>query len=616
MIEYSDSFGVQQQAEKVSLLLLLLLFLAQPIWSQEPGLPAVLPEGTDAISADGDSEHRFGEDLLGNSGFEEGLSGWVMTSTGEPAILKIAGGAKEGLQALRIRNKGGWSTLCHEQRIVREAAVYELDFWVRAGEDVLDGEGNLVESRVSVTSYVYGNKHFPEPLIYAWEEEALRPKPVGPQWEHKVARFWTEPVTFLKHFVVSIGIQGDVIIDDVSLRRLVSELHIHSDREMRHIHHTEGHDTSHSNRIEESRLVTPHVPFCRPSVSGPIKTLFFVPLQGSGATRDVVELAQRFDLSISNFNTRFPGGFSWDDIPSYGAFQDVDRAAKTAEALERLGNSSEDMPEVLVLGSMNYAMLPAPVQNRILTRVKDGMGLVMISFTQSLPAEFQSKLAEGARERILTGVPLHGLDEFFPRENLPASERAVQAVNAYELGMGRVVVIKWQMYKVRDGGGIAPTPAQKPLTGKEFDYDYLGQYRDLDFPQWTRQYGHRYNYHLSLAAKAIQWAARKSPRARWSRLPKDGTLFAHSELPRNDLPVEVDWDGSISQSARLVATVRDPLGDVEVVEEQSRMLSSLFLFRDSSKGCTLSNFPSPRKMESKTGRQSRSRSVGLNRSSV
>ena len=51
-------------------------------------------------------------------------------------------------------------------------------------------------------------------------------------------------------------------------------------------------DSSHLNVVERG-LETPHIPFSRPGALAPVKALFLV---ASTYGRDVVELAQRFDL--------------------------------------------------------------------------------------------------------------------------------------------------------------------------------------------------------------------------------------------------------------------------------------------------------------------------------
>ena len=517
-------------------------------------------------------ELQFSDNLLANGDFEEGTAQWAVSRMFAPATTEVVkGDAPEavhgGEQALRIGNAGGWSHLYHSRRTAASETIHELTFWARAGEPVLDAEGQPIEPGVSVTTYIYGNSERPGPTVYIAKKVRLRPKAVGNEWRRFVVRFWEEPFWHNREMAVALGIRGDVTIDDVDLRILESKVDMAPDRVMQSRHNSERIDSSHVNRIE-TRLETPHLRFGRPSAAGPIKTLFFVPIQGSAGTRDVVEMAQRFDLTFTNYTLWHPGTFAWVDVNQYGAFDGVSLAEKTAEALERLDEGAE----VIVLGSVVFSSMPGPVQSRIIQRVKDGAGLVVTS-PRNLAAELHPQAIPEARDRILTGVPLTGLPEFFPASELSGEQRAANSVNAFEVGDGRVVVIKWSMDKPVEGSGVAPAPAGRPWTKSDRRYKYLSPHRPLRPGRWTRQYEHRYNYHLSLVAKAIQWAAKRELRAQWTNLPADGQRIPRADLPVNDLGVEVTWSGEAQQDATLTVTVRDPLGHVESKVESAHALA-------------------------------------------
>ena len=494
------------------------------------------------------------ENLLVNGDFEAGLAQWAVSDAYESATVDVVkGGAPEvvhsGAKALRIRNEGGWSNIYHAARHPLEGKqVYELSFWARAGNAVTDADGKVVEPGVYVNEYEYGNYEAPGPTIFLDEKRRLRPRPVGSEWRQYVVGFLMPGGGRYREFCIALGTRGDVILDDVQLRLKQTKLKPVTDREQQGLYNSERFDASHVTDIE-LRLATPHLPFARPLAGERVKALFFAPLQHSGATRDVAELSQRFDMDFSAVTMYYPWTFS-NNAAHFRAFGDVSLAEKTDEAMARLGEG----PEVTVLGTVVYACLPAAVQNQIMSRVRNGMGLV-VSWPRKLPAEYEPDEIAAARDEILTGVSLAGLPEFFWDEGLSPVDRRSNAVRAYEVGKGRVVVIRWTQAEPADGeglGGLVPGAAGG---------------------RWSRQYEHRYNYHLALVSKAIQWAARQEPRAQWSRLPADGQSIRRADLPARDVGVEVTWNGPAKQAATLTATVRDPLGNVESTVEQACTLA-------------------------------------------
>jgi hypothetical protein len=308
-------------------------------------------------------------------------------------------------------------------------------------------------------------------------------------------------------------------------------------------------DPAHVNRLE-ARLETPHIQFARRLASGPVKALFVCPVQLSGACRDVVELAQRFDVEFSAVTTWYPWTLGY-DREYFRMWKDTSTAEKVAEIQARL---SEE-PEVLVLANVIYTKLPQHLHNVILQRVRNGMGLV-VPGPRRLHADFQPDAASadgsdgrvaGAGEQILAGVPLAGLPEFFPGTEKSPAERAENSVRAYKVGSGRVVVIRWSDQEAEEGEGfegLAPVASGG---------------------RWTRQYEHRYNYHIGLVGKALLWAAGREMQAEWSELPPEGQTLQRAELPM-ELPVGVNWSGAEGTPAMLQATLRDPLGQVELEE--------------------------------------------------
>ena len=306
-------------------------------------------------------------------------------------------------------------------------------------------------------------------------------------------------------------------------------------------------EAAHVNRIE-ARLETPHLKFASPLAGGPINAFFVGAVQGSGACRDVVELAQRMDVDFSATTTWYPWMLGY--APAYlRVWQDTSVSEKADEIMARLAEN----PEVIVIANVIYSKLPRNVHDSILGRVRAGAGLV-VTAPRGLPAEFEpgppaykgdDGLHAAAQQELLITAPLDGLPEFFPDEDLSPSERGTAGVRTYRVGKGRVVVIRWEPDEAVEGEGwegLAPLAAGG---------------------RWTRQYEHRYNYHLGLFGTALRWAAGRDPRAKWTRLPDDGQRFQHAQLPVQLPAINTSWHGKSGKTATFSVTIRDPLGREE-----------------------------------------------------
>ena len=311
-------------------------------------------------------------------------------------------------------------------------------------------------------------------------------------------------------------------------------------------------DATHMSSIE-ARLETPHIRFARPSATGTVRALFFCVGETPGicATRDMAELAQRFDVECAAVTS----GRHWEfGYPKdfYRRWEGLSPAEKQQEAMGRL---AED-PDVIGVVNFMFSRLPGPVQNQIGERVRKGAGLV-VTRPRALPAAYRSNPDEQGREVILEGVPASVLADAFPDEDLTSDERLRKMVATYRCGEGRVVVLDWYSPEMKDAGrlesiGLTPLPADG---------------------RWSRQYEHRYNYHMSLMAKAVQWAAGREPSVRWSKLPPGDWRVPHAELPKRGVPVEITCGVDDARAGIVTTVIRDALGAVQSQAEQRLTVS-------------------------------------------
>ena len=307
-------------------------------------------------------------------------------------------------------------------------------------------------------------------------------------------------------------------------------------------------DAAHINQVEMGPE-TPHLTFNRPSALGTVRVLFIVPyLIGA---RDIVELAQRCDVDFTVVTARDPDRLGWD-----GAYYKLWKALATEDKIREALTRLDKEPHVIVVGNINFSRLPGEVRDKIMSLINPGTGLV-VTFPRALSGKLLETTVPGARSETVSGVPLVGMDECFADEELAVDELVNKVVGTYQYGQGRVVTISFE----------AEPPAQRPNCD-----GWEGLAPGAMGGRWTRQFEHRHNYYLSLVGKAIQWAAKRSPRATWTDLPLRGQSLQRAQLPLSDQPIVVKWTGRANQSMTFQATLRDPLGHVESQSRQQIVL--------------------------------------------
>ena len=303
----------------------------------------------------------------------------------------------------------------------------------------------------------------------------------------------------------------------------------------------ERHDGSHMHDVQ-LRLKTPHIKFNHPAAN-PIKTLFVTPAEV--APRDIAELSQRVDIEFDAVITAYISRFAEAKSFFYHLWKGTTLAEKTKELSDKLAMN----PEVIVVGNFEFDKLPEQIQSELKSQVSSGAGLV-VTFPRRVPAAFTQNHNQGGRDQILEGIPLAGMSECFPSKGMTREAILDNVVKTFNYGKGRVAVVHWDENPPTLGRIGAECLVPPAISGR-----------------WTRQYEHRYNYYLSLVGKAVQWAARQNPKARWITLPSDGQIIQRSQWPKAGLGVDVAWNGIKERTAVLTAVVRDDRGRVEAAEE-------------------------------------------------
>lgn len=133
------------------------------------------------------------------------------------------------------------------------------------------------------------------------------------------------------------------------------------------------HDTEFTPSVE---VVTPHVAVAHPAADAlRIKALFVV---WAPAARQVIELKQRMDFDFSFL------GVGANNLLWRGSGQNnLSGATAEKEELARLNHLLGEAHDVIVLGSVPWTRYPGAVQNRILSLVEAGTGLVVTPYRHS-----------------------------------------------------------------------------------------------------------------------------------------------------------------------------------------------------------------------------------------
>ncbi|MCK5803648.1 MAG: beta-galactosidase trimerization domain-containing protein [Lentisphaeria bacterium] len=286
-------------------------------------------------------------------------------------------------------------------------------------------------------------------------------------------------------------------------------------------------------------LITPHVPFAKPLLGGPIQTLFLIP---QSIARDVVELWQRMEITYDAFllgpHHRSPFGANAHARKYHKGLSDKDRKNTLLKQLAA-------NPDVVVLAGADLRKAPREVRAKLLAMVRAGTGLVMTSRGIQGKPFSEREDAEG-RAAICTGVPWSGLPELFADSATARSELPERAVHAYTCGKGRVVEVRFTEEPVKPVGYLNTEAGLTPC---------------LYGIPYTREWDERYGRYLSLVGRAVRWAAGRSQT--WQiRLPDDGMRIERDELPKENF-LQLALSTTERGQGLLSVKLRDALGHVE-----------------------------------------------------
>jgi hypothetical protein len=283
-------------------------------------------------------------------------------------------------------------------------------------------------------------------------------------------------------------------------------------------------------------LQTPHTPWGKPLAGGPVRAFFLAPAH---AAREVTELAQRLDMQVSGETTIYDQSLG-NESRYVAMIAGTSGVEKKCSVLAKL----QEPYDVYVIGNFPLEKLPLEIQFEILRRVKEGAGLLLCYRHKALDPMWRHPI-ESASE-LVREAPVAGLT--FYRERFPeaagieeVADIPASLVQGFRLGEGRIALVD---YAISSRAGIAGAFCLTP------DEPYT--WRTLT----------EYDYHQSLVAKALLWAAGRESAVRFTDLPVEGLQLA-SDAPANTVQVEVANASADAISGRLEVSVRSEWGEAE-----------------------------------------------------
>ncbi len=273
--------------------------------------------------------------------------------------------------------------------------------------------------------------------------------------------------------------------------------------------HPLGLDYRQTYGVLTTKYQTPHVEWGKPLVGGPIRVLVMAP---TWTHRETIELAQRLDIDFTAWmcygatrlmpedDTGKEYPVNWEEALGLVAEQPF---ATRKMVLGLLKGYLEDKYDVIVIGKLEWSIIPPEYRARILEHVRQGTGLVYVNppkIGDELSQVFSEKPVAGS-DYILRGVPWRSL----PRLRAVDGKNLVRS-SAY--GKGRVVVLDYQQpfrEPTRNMGKGELDIDLHSLTPAWVQVSRIAN--DWPHEEPTNEMG-GYEYYQSLVARSVRWAAR------------------------------------------------------------------------------------------------------------
>ncbi|MFH0962680.1 MAG: beta-galactosidase [Planctomycetota bacterium] len=299
--------------------------------------------------------------------------------------------------------------------------------------------------------------------------------------------------------------------------------------------------------IEPSNeIVTPHVPWSKPSAGAPLRVLF---ITYRHALREVVEFSERFDFEQDVFATESRTDFALPPLRERGLLA----GTSPAEQVVRLRAKLAKDYDVIAIGNIKWDILPDWARSAIIDKVRAGTGLVAYVRPGSYPDLVPLVADKVADPReALDAFPFAGLPAF--RTFATFENFCRNALCLARFGKGRVALLLGRapegassaLQESRGLGEGIRVPNRQMLTCEIVD----------PFPNF---HPIEYDYYLALAGQLLRWASGADRPVRILQPPISSLVVSRDNAP--SVPIFLRADSPRTVTLALAVRERDT-GDV------------------------------------------------------
>ena len=261
--------------------------------------------------------------------------------------------------------------------------------------------------------------------------------------------------------------------------------------------HPLGLNKNHPYGIINNAYETPHVKWAVPYAGGAIDALVLAP---QWSQRETVELAQRLSLNytawMSETFTQMTTPAASD--PAFAFFQ-----PPPAVVYRQLRECVGEDYDVIIVGKLNWTMMPGEQRLALLEKVSGGTGLVYVnppSGNKELHIVFGGRQVPEGREFISAAVPIAELPGF-------TDKPADRLIKTSMFDKGRVVVLDYgEEIPAKNTRGWPCLTRQWDTSDTKTGYVSPDQVPEIALVP--------YEYYQALVARAVIWASKRTPETR------------------------------------------------------------------------------------------------------
>lgn len=206
-----------------------------------------------------------------------------------------------------------------------------------------------------------------------------------------------------------------------------------------------------------TEIITPHIQWLKPYSNGTLKILFITHRLGM---REVVEIYQRMDIQYDVFCISRPNIF-WEENPHN---PDTLTMESMIEDGEKKLSKDYDM---IVLGNIDWSVLPSQLRYQILKKVKGGTTL--LGKISGVDEYLKRAMTEKVEIESFFLFPYKGLPQFSKYQDFKSF--LTSSIDIFRFGDGKIMLLKG--YSVPSYIQVlTPLPIGNPLYVKYIEYDY------------------------------------------------------------------------------------------------------------------------------------------------